>query len=129
MILTSLAGVQNISYPYELQKGMKLEVSHEENNPYQKDGKAYQVKHENFRIGYLPILNSLYKRMIQSKQRGDHQDYEYNLDRYNSAEVIRDNVYTDLFRNHYPYVEAAIYSVKYTQEGEVQSIIVQFDYM
>tara|TARA_B100000424_G_C22842266_1_gene449457 strand:- start:432 stop:821 length:390 start_codon:yes stop_codon:yes gene_type:complete len=129
MILTSLAGIQSITYPYELRKGMKLEVTHESDNPYQEHGKAYQVKHENFRIGYLPLLNTIYKRMIESKQRGDHQDYEYNLDKYNSAEMIRDEVTTDLFRNHLPHVDAEIFSVKYTEEGEVLSIVVQFNYM
>jgi hypothetical protein len=128
-MLTSLAGIQSLSYPYPLEKGMKLLASHEVENEYQEHGPAIQLKHEGHVVGYLPLVHTLHKRIVAAKKRQDLREFSFLQDKINSVEYIRDQVYTELFRNKAQSVEAEIYSVYLSEEGEVRSIVVQFDYM
>lgn len=80
-------------------------------------------------IGWIPKLETIQKYGEGAKEEGNMQKVEMQRQRYLDCQFIRDNILTDLFRNHLE-VQGKICRIQTDYEtGSIISISVMFDYM
>ena len=80
-------------------------------------------------IGWIPKLETIQKYGEEAKANGDIQKLEMQRQRYIDCQFIRDNIITDLFRNHLE-VQGKICRLQTDYEsGDIISVSVMFDYM
>lgn len=114
-----VVNVRHVEEVYNL-KGEKLNL-----NEY-----ALQVTTElGKEIGWIPTLETIQKYGEEAKANGNKQKLEMQRQRYIDCQFIRDNIITDLFRNHLE-VQGKICRLQTCEvTGAVESISVMFDYM
>jgi|TARA_R100000479_G_C6271320_1_gene159621 hypothetical protein len=129
MIGTTLAGITFINFnDLDIQSGDEVEVSIDDS--FQDDETAYVVKHKGITpIGYIPKLMTISQWGIEARSRGDLDSYNYNRDRYIATKIIRDNIFSDMNRNHIPVIPAWISRIVRDEDDTVKSVGVAFDYM
>jgi len=121
---------------------VEVDIVWDKENKYQDKEPALAVKLDNATIGYVPCVRTIeaYVKEAGSKMKaaiasGDVARAKYWMDRekFHSdrkpfAVIFRDQVETELFRNHEPVVKAKLARVQVSDEtGEVMSISVDID--
>ena len=80
-------------------------------------------------IGWIPKLETIQKYGEEAKANGDMQKLEMQRQRYIDCQFIRDNIITDMFRNHIE-VQGKICRIQTDYEtGDIISVSVMFDYI
>lgn len=111
-----------------LEQNQVVHVRHVEK--YDDNEKALQIITSSGNpIGWIPKLETIQKYGEEAKANGDMQKLEMQRQRYIDCQFIRDNIITDLFRNHLE-VQGKICRLQTDYEsGDIISISIMFDYM
>jgi hypothetical protein len=129
MIGTTLAGITFVNFnELDIKSGDEVEISIDKD--IQDDETPYVVKHKGIKtIGYIPKLMTIAQWGIDARARGDLDSYNYNRDRYVSVKIVRDNLYTDMNRNHQQVVLGWISRIVRDEDDNVKSVGIVLDYM
>ena len=97
----NLSGTSFNKVDIGLVRGDLVVIHRETSNKFDNDSQpAYAVYYEGLRIGYIPAIETVKRKMIEAKRAGNNKDWAYHNERVNELIYLRDCIYTDIERNH-----------------------------
>ena len=129
MISINLAGV-SFTNPTKLALETKQQVIVRHHKEYDDNERALGVHTEEGKlIGWIPKLETLQKYINKFKEENNETQMLMHSDRKVITESLRDNIETDMFRNHINVMGTVSRLRQDYDTGEVYSVSVSFDYM